>query len=780
MYAPASSILAVGFVTWGFVAAGVAAMSIPIIIHILNRKRFKTVTWAAMEFLLRAMKKNRRRLRFEQWLLLATRCAVVALLGMALARPLGCENSSMALVGGRSGVSVFVIDNSYSMAYEVNRPGGRTHLDNAKRIAKDLVDRAARDGGIAVVVASNPAHAIVARPSYDPQDVKSAIDRIEQSYSGTDLPGAMQLALQIAKESDRQPDKSLELFTDSTASAWRNPDQAEAMKQLGPEVARVFRVAHHNLSGGEPQSNAAAIAVRPQDNLVTSKFPADFAALPRGYGSVADASVQWKLNEQPLGTDGPVKLTPDTREIPRTNVKFAEGGPQVISVSLAGGSAGDRLSVDDTRWRVVDVAAELNVLIVEGRQGVRPGEGSGFFLREALSPPRESGPAGVVKTDSYVAADTISVIEFGNKVLDTYAAVMLCDVGQIPPTQAEQLERFVRRGGTLFWFMGEQVSAQSYNDTLLPRKLIPGPLVKLARVGTNEKGYLFDFDPKRMPFLRAFENQENTGLETVEVFTYWQTEVPQDGSVQAVLRYQGAKGPSTAPSAGAAGVAGAAAAAPGGKGVGDPAITIHSLGTGKVVFCTTSANDQWTTLPSNISFVTIVHELFTSTVRTGDWWLNLQVGDALAIPPGVRLSATPTLSDPAGRAVEIRATGGVDAGPSGAVYRSDPLRRPGVYSLQIATKRIPVAVNVPDNEADVRTLPDAAIKESLGGIDLQLFGHELPPDALQADAGNDLSWTFMLAVLALLAVECVMAMRFGHYRRTTQVPAEAAAGAGTA
>jgi hypothetical protein len=77
--------LAVGFVTWGFVAAGALAMAIPIIIHILNRRRFKTVTWAAMEFLLRAMRKNRRRLRFEQWVLLATRCALVLLLGMALA-----------------------------------------------------------------------------------------------------------------------------------------------------------------------------------------------------------------------------------------------------------------------------------------------------------------------------------------------------------------------------------------------------------------------------------------------------------------------------------------------------------------------------------------------------------------------------------------------------------------------------------------------------------------------------------------------------------------------
>jgi hypothetical protein len=81
--------LAAAFLTPAFFWAGLALASIPIIIHILNRRRFKVVPWAAMEYLLAAMRKNRRRLKFEQWLLLAVRCLVLALLGFALARPLG-------------------------------------------------------------------------------------------------------------------------------------------------------------------------------------------------------------------------------------------------------------------------------------------------------------------------------------------------------------------------------------------------------------------------------------------------------------------------------------------------------------------------------------------------------------------------------------------------------------------------------------------------------------------------------------------------------------------
>src|SRR6476661_8837551 len=135
-----NSFLAFGFVSFPMARVAARLISIPIIIHILNRRRFKTVTWAAMEFLMRAMRKNRRRLEFEQWILLATRCLVVFLLGLALARPLGCEKSSLARIAGRTGLNVIVLDNSYSMAYQADRPGAKTHLDQARKIVDRLIE----------------------------------------------------------------------------------------------------------------------------------------------------------------------------------------------------------------------------------------------------------------------------------------------------------------------------------------------------------------------------------------------------------------------------------------------------------------------------------------------------------------------------------------------------------------------------------------------------------------------------------------------------------------
>jgi hypothetical protein len=158
-----------------------------------------------------------------------------------------------------------------------------------------------------------------------------------------------------------------------------------------------------------------------------------------------------------------------------------------------------------------------------------------------------------------------------------------------------------------------------------------------------------------------------------------------------------------------------------------------------------------------------MHELLAGSVRTGDGWMNLTVGQPLEIPPTVKLTATPILLDSSKNPVVLEAA---SAGNGQTVYRSRPLTRPGVYTLNTGNGTYPVAVNVPSDEADVRTLSDDAIRQALGGAEFIGRGAEVPSVAASQDRGNDLSWAFMVAVFALLAVECFMAMRFGHHRRT--------------
>jgi hypothetical protein len=753
-------ILAAFFISPWFAVAGALLASIPVIIHFLNRRRFKTIPWAAMEYLLQAMRKNRRRLKFEQWLLLACRCLLIFLMGLALARPLGCDNATIAALGGqRTALHVFVIDNSYSMAYEVNRPDARTHLDHAKVLARRLLDNlSAGNEEVMVITASTPIdrdrstdpRAATPKPTYDLQSARAAIDRIEQTAAATDLDGALQLAIRTAREESKIPTKRLYVFTDNTRSAFEGASgrAVDALKQTGPELAKLFVKPNLFALGKPGQWNQAVLDVAPAVNLVTTKFSADFVAQVKGFGAGPDPTLQWKMNDAPVGQSKPVKLDLDTQPQSLSGQAITEGGPRVFSVSLAGGD--DHLKVDNTRWRVVDVASEMKVLIVEGDRGIGALAGSGSFLELALSPPKEVDPdaarSGNTKTDSYVAPEPpIGELELANKILANYRAVFLANVGQVNPNQADQLQRYVQQGGTLVLFAGPAVNSDNYNQQLTPRGLLPGRLIKT--VSTNDDAFHFDFNPKGNlhPFLREFKGQENSGLSTAQIWSYWQLELPANTTAERVLDYQS---PNNKPADGKPK---------------DPAITVHPLGRGRVVFFSTTANPDWNGLTPKPAYVALMHEILAGSVGASDGWMNLTVGDRLDVPPSLGLTAAPQLFDAAKNAILVEPT--TDAAGVTTYHSAKPMTRPGVYALSTGNRTIPIAVNCPANEADARVLTPDAVKRALGDIDLALEDDAVQLAALNADSSNDWSWGFMAAVLALAALECFLAMRFGHYKR---------------
>ncbi|MDB5296635.1 MAG: hypothetical protein JWO31_2618 [Phycisphaerales bacterium] len=805
MLTPLASILAATLLNPAFLGAGLAAVAVPILIHLLNRQRFKVVDWAAMEFLLRAMRKNRKRMKLEQWLLLATRCAVVCLIGLALARPVGgCDGSSVAAgLAGRAGVHVLVIDNSLSAAYEGPHatvpgsdgrplPPAKTHLDQQKLLAKQMIDTLSGGGeSVAVLTAARPATAVVARPGFDLTAAKAAVDRIEQSYAGTDLAGAITLANGIADEDPKALARDLVLFSDGTRSAWEG-SQADALRRLGPEAAKRFRLTSVNVTEGRQQWNQAVLAVRPASNLVTTRFESDVLASVAGFGAgpggAIDASLTWTLDGQPLGkpeivrpdaqsagaggtnAGAPAAAAPRAAKLSPQLVKV--GGPHLVAATVNADRAGDPLKIDDRRYRVVDVASELKVLVVEGVRAQKFMESSGAFLQLALSPPVDAPTGlGAPRSATHVTAELISDGELDRKPLADYRAVILAGVAQLDARQADAVAAFVRNGGTLLTFMGERVNKDAYNAVMLPRKLLPGPLTRLVDAREQGTPFVLDFNPAPNAavhrYLESFKGLANTGLDTARVNVYWQADASGNPAVERVLSYV------PVPDAGGTGGGGAGKPLPADYKK-DPAITTHPLGLGTVIFVSTSVSPavdkQWNELLGKPAWVQLVHELLAGGVRPADAWLNLTAGQSVEVPTSVKLAGQPELRDDAGTAIAVEAT---NDSASPVSYRSRPLAKPGVYQLKLGPAvTVPVAVNVAADEADVRTIGNDAVRKALGDVQMTLLGDAIPPASALADQdGRDWAGPLLLGLLALLGIECVMAMRFGHYRRVQAVRA---------
>src|SRR5438874_11731540 len=143
--------------------AGLAAISVPIIIHLLNRRKFQKVVWAAMRFLKISVEQNQRRMRIEDLILLAVRCLLLALLALALARPALLSNTSDRL-GQSKATAIILLDNSYSMGVS---DGAQTRFDKARRAGGQVLDSLPAGSAAAVWFASDIVQEAIALPTFD-------------------------------------------------------------------------------------------------------------------------------------------------------------------------------------------------------------------------------------------------------------------------------------------------------------------------------------------------------------------------------------------------------------------------------------------------------------------------------------------------------------------------------------------------------------------------------------------------------------------------------------
>ncbi len=693
------------FVTPALAAAGLLLASVPIIIHLLNRRRFKTVEWAAMRFVLEAMRRNRRRLQFESWLLLAMRCLLVSLIGLALARPLGCAGSALAAAaGGDRTLHVFVLDNSASTGA---KRGEATTLDLMKQTVAAVLQTAGGEARAAVISAAAPAGEVVPEPAYDLTAVEAASMDVEQTFAATDLAGALDRVLDLVAASDAGERIVVHVLTDAAGSA-----MSEArLATLGPRLETATAEIRLYLPEGDAPQNTAVVAVSPDDTIIRRGFDTSLLGTVTGRAESAAWSVDGRTIDTPrLGTDSEVVASPTVLDAVR------DGRPHLVQLSLA--SADDALAFDDSRLRVVQEVTDLPVLVVEGRSAATAAAlGGRSLLATALAP----GEAG------YIKVDRISDLELSTRPLGDYEAVVLANVAGFDDATAARLNDFVRSGGTLMIWLGEGISLDTYNATLGGLGILPGRIERIVNADAasqdGQRALLgFDFDPgDPHRFLGAFRGVDRSGLSAPTIRRYWGV-TPAD-SAEVVLAFAETQ---------------------------DPAVLTARVGSGAVTLVTTSADDpEWTLLPLIDNYAAFVHELFRGTVGEtggGASWQNLLVGDHLSIPAsaGLPSGSTPRLI---GLGETILLTREAQSGGLSR-WTSPPLTVPGAYEVVAGSFRSPIAVNVLAAESDLEPASAEAVRESLGDIDLEVVGLSAETAGVLVESQDRPDWGWPVLLLA--------------------------------
>ena len=728
---------AIGFGALPMLQFGIAATSLPILIHLLNRRKYREMRWAAMRFLVAAMRKNQRRVKVEQWLLLLIRTLVVFLVVSAMAKPFLESMGAIALPGQRTH-RVLVLDGSLSMAYSMS---DKNRFEQAKALAAQLVRDSRRGDVLSIVLMADPPRVVVgdASPSANQAEVLKEIDAVNLPHGGTDLVasfGAIDRVLEVSTI----PRKEVIFLTDLQAASWKKGvGGSEALKSAIAKLeARRAQSVVIDLGkdGGE---NRAVTDLRLDSPVVTLGGPAPkVIATVHNYGP--DPVVDFKAR---LLVDG--QLGPD-QSIPEIAVgadatyafspTFSSPGDHLIEVRIDD----DPLLLDNRRRVAVPVREFLNVLLVDGQPKAEAFQAETDYLAQALNP--EAKSAG---SPSQIRTEVVNESQLGTRELAPFDAVVLCNIAQFTPAEVSSLDAYLKQGGGVVVFGGDQVIAENYNQLLYVdgKGLLPAPLGGIVGDAQAKQG-AFEFDAKdyKHPIVSLFAGADSNviaGLTGAKTWQYHKLNLPEDQRSQAKVALWFNSG--------------------------DPAIIEMPRHRGTVIQVATSADTGWSTWPLHQSYPPIMEQVILQAASGRLAERNVRVGQPFdqALPASAAgASVEVTLPDEVREPAKLKAAGDV------SVFHFEKTDLSGAYRAKfgppLALESI-FAANPDPAESDPLKLDRAGLVDAVPGWAFTYLTNwkDLTNNAASVGRRGELHRPLLWALLALLIVESIAAWKFGHH-----------------
>jgi len=525
---------------------GGALVSAPILIHLINRVRFKRLRWAAMEFLLKSQKRNRRRLIIEQLLLLFLRCLLVLLAGLLLSRFIGCTGAWGGAFEQKSNLHMVVLDDTLSMLDKVKDKDDC--FKTAKREILDIIVRnvsqSSTDDGIVILRPSDmqrgPGFRLKEYRRLNDANVAKGLEKDLAEMTCTKLSLPLAASLERIKEiADGSTDKiTVHIISDFRTTDWTGgqaKDLHKLMTQLGKHenVKKVYLIdtAHPTREpeqGGVPayHDNLGIVEVRPSTRVASSGSTVRCTATIINY-SPRDADVKVvpfndvdgrEISEKNYETPMPVKVPagktaqatfsfPVRAELKDDGKAFVRVGVRLLSAAGLP-LENDGLAEDDVRHTVIEVRRTIPVLIIDSRgeesrrQPVEDrGSGDSYYIATALRTV-EASKYEVDFGDQLAGGDAREALELPE--LSNYTSILMINVPSLKNEQRENLERFVKDGGGVCFFMGPEVQAKYYNEELYRKGfgLFPVPIADTFYPLASEKVPPWEYTGRYLVLLR--------------------------------------------------------------------------------------------------------------------------------------------------------------------------------------------------------------------------------------------------------------------------------------
>lgn len=701
--------------------AGAGLIVVPIVLHLIMRQQPKHLEFPALRFIRKREDANRRRLRVRHWLLLLLRCAVVALLAAALARP---SIRASGMLGDQEApvAAALVFDTNPRLDY---RHQNRTRLQTAQETALWLLSKLPLESEVAAIDSRTGSAAF----AVDLGAARQRIKNLSTSPVALPLSTVVEDALRLVAQSEK-PRKEVYVFTDLSRSTWSSSSTQGLQKRL----RELHDVGVYVIDVGvnEPV-NFALAEVRLSGQMLSRNSPLRIAADIACFGPGGERAVELYMLD-------PTTRVPSKRS--QETVSLGSGDTQSIEFRVGGLGEGihqgylkivgeDALACDDMRFFTVQVKPAWRVLIAAPD---KPADYA-LFLSEALAP-----YAIRLKGEAAFECDVVSLGELAKRTLSEYQAVCILDPTPLASDTWQQLGRYASEGGGVGIFLGHNAHpVDSYNQAAA-QELLPGTLVRQWRAGDRDV-YLAP-ESLEHPLLSKFRSLESSiPWDAFPVFRHWELGKLADG-VGIVMPFSN----------------------------NEAALLEKPVGKGRVLTMTTpisdpaSRSDTWNVLPTGDEpwpFVMLANEMLYYLVGSREVRLNYLAGETAMLPLTVeQYRPAFSVKPPSGDGLNYP----VDEKQRALVVSTTDV--PGNYRAEAGGEeggvRLGFSVNLAGDVSQLERVKPDELKAVFGETPFRIAAsrEEINRSVSIGRAGRELYPLLIMLVALLLGGELVLSNRF--------------------
>ncbi len=646
---------------------GLIAATIPIILHLLNLRKLRTIEFSTLKFLKELQRSKMRRMKIRQILLLILRTLLIISIVLAFSRP-ALRGYLTGNIGSHAKTTVIILlDDSFSM--DVGDEHGQL-FKQAKEIAVKLVNFLKEGDEAALITLSDLPNPSIEKPTYNFYSLRNSIQEATLSWKHTNVEDGLTFAAKILGESQNF-NKEVYLITDAQKSHF----VTERKKNQGPKIfdpnVKFFVIP----LGSKEVNNVGIESAEVKTRIFEKEKRVTVDAVIRDYG---DTPVKNHLTSIYLDGARVMQKGLDLGARETRSVEFSVVPKKAGYISGFVEIEDDALSQDNKRYFSFYIPEKIKVLLV----GNAPKDIQ--FLKLALMQSPTEGSASTFETQE-TKPDKLATTNLSN-----YGVAVFSNIHSFSESDASRIRNYLENGGGVLLFPGSDADIKNYNNTLLSMLRLP-PIQGTQGNISDKSSYTsfgtIDFDHPL--FSGIFEEKQVSSgkaqrkIESPRIYFWFALQA--GGSGQTVINTS----------------------------VGSPLLCDYKVGSGRLLFCGIPPNVDWSDFPLKGIFVPLINRSMYYLAAKNEQEDAHTVGDKfdVLISAGGSERDKCIIKNPNGEEAFVKSR----AVLNGVLCSVESSTLPGVYELfrndQLA-KQFPVNIN--PAESDLSKLKQGELVDFLG------------------------------------------------------------------